>query len=61
MCSDLGLSFETDPMEYSIDLVTLGTPALPIARSEGLGQCLFSSIYYLLTGKQSGIVFHFWT
>ena len=54
LCSELGIDFERDPVDFVLGSTELGKPEKPLPRSEDFGQCLFSSIYYLLTGKKSG-------
>ena len=53
LCRDLGLEFSTDPVDFVLGAKVLGIPSKPERKSEGYGQCLFSSIYFLLTGTKS--------
>ena len=55
LCSELGLDWEKDPCEGYVGTALLGSPSLneDYERSDGWGQCIFSSIFYLLTGTES--------
>ena len=55
LCSELGLNWEKDPCEGFVGTTLLGSPSLneEYELSDGWGQCIFSSIIYLLTGTEA--------
>ena len=55
ICKDLGLVWDNDPCSKSTDTCQLGDPDLKdeTIRADEYGNCIFSSIYFLLTGSKS--------
>ena len=61
-CSEFDFKFERKPFIGTSYQKELCEPALPIVQphiSETSGNCVFSSVYYLITGKKSGHAFFF--